>query len=195
MSRKSLVLLTALLAVPLLSLHAHADTIDNFTLVGNGHTVIWSLPDNAAFPDFSLFNFFSESAPATIDGISGYTITGSYYTIFYPGLSVEFFLPASVFGTSAFPLAGPQFTNISFVPATNPPPYFQEDVIGGFFPGTYQLHLLLSTPPDNFTLTINQQTTPAPTPEPSSLLLLATGALSLGALCPRRIRTGRLYAN
>jgi hypothetical protein len=165
---------------------ARADTVDNFTLVGDGHTVTWSLPGAASFPDFSLFNFFYESAPATIDGISGYSIGGDYYTYFYRSLSVEFDLPASIFGASSFPLAGPQFTNISFVAAYNPPPYLQEDVIGGFNPGTYSLQQLSAGPPVDFTLTIAQQTLPD-TPEPPSLLLLATGALGFAWLFARQV--------
>ena len=185
MSSKLLVLLSACLSITLFPRAARGDTIDNFTLVGNGHTVTWSLPGAASFPDFSLFNFFSESAPATVDGISGYSVAGNYYVIFYPFLSVELFLPTSVFGTSALPLAGPQFTTFSTVPATNPPPYLPYDVIGGFIPGTYSLHDVLTNPATDFTLTVTQQTVAA-TPEPPSLLLLATGALSFAWLSTAR---------
>jgi hypothetical protein len=174
-------LLTSALTLPLT---AHADTIDDFSITGGGHTITYSLPATSSFPDFSLFNFFEENAPATIDGVSGYAVTSLYYL---PGLiPVRLILdvPSAVFGTTQLYMNGPLFFSLAFVPATNPPPYFQEDVVPTFIPGTYTLQGLSSfalqplNPPVPYTLTITQETAAA-TPEPSSVVLLATGALGL----------------
>jgi hypothetical protein len=97
------ILFTALLAsASLLSLAAHADTIDDFVLTGNGHTISYSLPATSAFPDFSLFNFFTESASITVDGIFGYVEHGDYYVILVgpSGPLMTLGVPSAVFGTS-----------------------------------------------------------------------------------------------
>ena len=61
--------LFALALIAALVIHpttAHADTIDDFTITGGGHTITYSLPATSSYPDFDLFNFFAESAPTTI---------------------------------------------------------------------------------------------------------------------------------
>jgi hypothetical protein len=63
---------TFLVSALILPLTAQADTLDDFTLAGDGHTITYSLPATSAFPDFPFFNSFTESAPTTIDGVSGY---------------------------------------------------------------------------------------------------------------------------
>jgi hypothetical protein len=189
--RKALFTLALLASAFTLPLTAHADTIDDFTLVGQGHTITYSLPATSAFPDFSHFNSFTESAPTTVDGVSGYVESGQY---FFPGLNVPRLLidvPSSVFGIGFLEFSGPVFFTSTTEPASNPPPDLQDDVVPTFTPGTYTLQSLGSSlqpfsPPVFYTLTITQETPTTPTPEPTSLTLLATGALGFISIAARR---------
>jgi hypothetical protein len=183
--RKALSTLTLSASALILPLTAHADTIDDFVLTGNGHTITYSLPATTSFPDYSLFNFFSETAPTTIDGVSGYIETGQYYdTGIFPRVSLVLDVPSSIFGAPTLILSGSPFINFDFAPAVNPPGYLPLDVVPTFIPGTYNfqdlaLNLQPLDPSVTYTLTITQETSAALTPEPSSLALLATGVLGL----------------
>jgi PEP-CTERM motif len=197
MMRQSLFLLALLASALTLPLTAHADPIDNFVLTGDGHTITYSLPATSAFPDFSLINFFDESGPATIDGVSGYSVGGLYY--FTGDIPVRLILtvPDAVFGVSTLYLGGPNFFSFTTEPASNPPPYLPFDIVTTFIPGTYDLQgesfpiLQPLEPPVDYTLTITQET--AATPEPSTLALLATGALGVIAFAARRKTAHRLF--
>jgi hypothetical protein len=188
---KALFTLTLLASALTLPLIAHADPIDDFVLKGDGHTIAYSLPATSSYPFYSLFNFFSDGARATIDGVSGYNIGGQYAAIF-PYIDVIFDVPSSVYGVSQLYLDGPRFWSIVTEPASNPPPYFQFDIVPTFIPGTYSLQGVSSPPfepldpPVDYTLTITQETSTAPTPEPSTLALLTTGGLGLIAFATRR---------
>jgi PEP-CTERM motif len=188
---KALFTLTLLASALTLPLTALADPIDDFVLKGDGHTVTYSLPATSSYPFYSLFNFFSQGGPATIDGVSGYVVVGQY-AAFFPYIDVIFDVPSSVFGVSQLYLDGPRFWSIATEPASNPPPYFQFDIVPTFIPGTYSLQGVSSPPfepldpPVDYTLTITQETSTAPTPEPSTLALLTTGSLGLIAFSARR---------
>jgi hypothetical protein len=183
--RKSLFLLALFASALILPLTAHADTIDDFSITGGGHTITYSLPGTISSPNYSLFTSFYQSAPTTIDGVSGYAVQGQYFLFFNPPVNLILSVPNAVFGAPALPLldTSSAFISWSFVPASNPPPYFQQDVVATFIPGTYTLEGLSNflqplAPPVPYTLTITQESSAA-TPEPSSVVLLATGALGL----------------
>jgi hypothetical protein len=193
MMSKALFTLALLASAFALPLTAHADTIDDFVLTGNGHTITYSLPATSSSPDFDLFNFFSAGGPAVIDGVSG-DGEGGQYNALAGGIPVTLILNlfTSDVLVSTLDLGGPRFFSVTFEPASNPPPYFQEDVVLTFIPGTYTLQGLSSfgffplDPPVDYTLTITQEGATAATPEPSSLALLATGTLALIAFAARR---------
>jgi hypothetical protein len=189
--RKALFTLTLLASAFALPLTVHADTIDDFVLTGAGHTISYSLPATSSFLDFSLFNFFSEGAPATIDGVSGYSVGGLYY-VEGPPTTLILSVPSSVFGVTQLRLGGPKFFSVDFENIQEPFPYTGL-VVPTFTPGTYTLFqqdnfLDPLFPAVDFTLTITPETSTAPTPEPASLTLLATGALGIISVAARRRR-------
>jgi hypothetical protein len=155
-----------------LPLAAHADTIDDFKLTGNGTTITFSLPASppgnpltcppsggACLPG-SQTNF-SVTTLITFDGVSAQGGIDFPTGQFEGGL-----LLAPPLGR----LVGPQL----FEPdAANPT----------FLTGTFTLEPFSATFPGpiNYTLTITPEISAA-TPEPSSLILLTTGALGLIAL-------------
>jgi PEP-CTERM motif len=176
---KSLFTFVLFASASILPLAAHADTVDDFTLSGDSTTITYSLPSTVTFANFPLFNFFSQSAPTTINGVSGYNETGLYYdTEFFPKISMTLSVPSSVPGSPQLILTGPQFIDFNF----------ESPVLGTatFIPGSYTLESLQFTnplqpfsPPIFYDLTITPESTPPSVPEPSSLLLFATGIASL----------------
>jgi hypothetical protein len=182
--------LSFLSAALILPLAAHGDTIDDFVLTGDGHTISYSLPGVISSPDYATFTSFQVGAPTTIDGVSGYTTNGQYFAIINP-YALILSVPSSIFGESElslgaqpFSFGGPPFIAWSSVPAVNPPSYQQDDVIATFIPGTYTFESFadfgytpFNDPPVFYTLMITQET--GATPEPSSVALFATGALGI----------------
>jgi hypothetical protein len=190
MMRKALFTLALLASAVALPLTAHADTIDDFVLTGDGHIITYSLPATASFPDHLHFDFFYETAPTTIDGVTTVE-AGDYYTPLFPQLSLILAVPYSTSGTPGLLLSGATFINFDFVPASNPPGYLPFNVLTTFIPGTYTLHqennfLLPLSPPVLYSLTITEEPSTTPTPEPSSLILLTTGLLIIAFTVKRK---------
>jgi hypothetical protein len=152
--------LLRLASVLALHLASHADAIDDFVLTGGGQTITYSLPATSSFPDFDLFNFFNESAPTKVNGVSVGIVAGDYYVFLFdpsaPALVLNLVDPA---GNPTLILTGPQFFSFVTVPASNPPPYLPYDIVPTFIPGTYDLQTLVRLSPF--------RCNPFPTPSPS----------------------------
>jgi hypothetical protein len=184
--RKALFTLALLSSALTLPTTAHADTIDDFTLVGQGHTITYALPSSAIVMNHPHAVWLNAGAPTTIDGVPGYDVSGEYYLPGFPTLpQIVLSVPSSINGGN-LALYGPFVVQVSeIIPIDDPSFAHPNDLLVAFVPGTYNLHTLLgSSPFPSYTLTIAAES--APTPEPSSLILLATGSLSLlGAIRSR----------
>ena len=161
-----------------LTLTAHADTIDDFVIAGNGESVIFSLPATTdGYILHAHFNSFFESAPGTIDGSPvtlGALFYVSYFAGSFPGIPA---LGISSTPLTSFPpdLYGDIPYTFNEVPAQFPNPSDEGTVYFTFVPGTYELNDSPYTPGLAYTLTITPETSTAATPEPTTLLLFATG--------------------
>lgn len=173
----SLLLVASVLALPLA---AHADAVDDFVLTGGGHTVSYSLPSTTTFPDDPSVEFFSATAIATIDGVPGYSLFGQYDAIPSQIGTLQLDVPESIFGYSSILFQGPLLVSTAFVPSGDP--NNPVNIVATFLPGTYDLMGAGQLPGFSgegpslpYTLTITPQTATAMTPEPASVVLLATG--------------------
>lgn len=167
----------SLLSLATLPIAAHADTVDNFVLTGNGHTVTWSLPALESIPSNSpQVNSVTFPTTLTVDNVTQSPSDVTFATALFPATMDNPILAGST-------LVGPQVANLIFGPPGTP-------TIGVTFDlGTFNLMDLNPPPiiippptqpptPVDYTLTITQA---AATPEPSSLILLTTGVLLLFA--------------
>jgi hypothetical protein len=191
--RKTLFTLALLASAFTLPLTAHADTIDDFVLTGNGETVTFSLPATGVYTLHQHFDSFSASGPGTINGAPA-TIDTTFYVQYF-----EIVLQAPALSIVSNPqsnipnLYGSIPYSWFVVPAQFPTPQDEGTLYITFVPGTYQLHtgsnfFLPPTPQLPFTLTITPDTSTTPTPDLAGLTLLATGALGIFSLATRRKR-------
>jgi hypothetical protein len=181
--RKALFTLALLASALSLPVAAHADTIDDFVLTGEGHTITYSLPNSAVVMDHPHGVFLQASAPTTIDGVPGYIEGGDYYIPRLNLPSVILSVPSSI-DNGSLTLWGPNVVQVSqIIPVSDPSFGHPDDLLVAFVPGTYNLTLFNpSRPvPSSYSLTITEEPSTAATPEPSTLLLFATG-LAGGAL-------------
>jgi hypothetical protein len=188
--RKALFTLALLASAFTLPLTAHADTIDDFLLTGNGESVTFSLPATTdGYILHAHFNSFLERAPGTIDG-SPVTLGALFYVGFFAGSPPG--IPALDIGSTpptSFPLVLYGFIPYTFneVPAQFPNPSDEGTVYFTFVPGTYELKDSPYTPGLAYTLTITPETSTAATPEPTTLLLFATGMIGIIVAIGRRV--------
>lgn len=185
-----------------LTLAAHADQADDFVLTGGGHTLTYSLPSTFTFPDDPSVEFFFATATTTIDGIPGYTVTGQYDAIPSQIGTLQLSVPESIFGYSSILFQGPQLDSTAFVPSGDP--NNPVNIVATFLPGTYDLmgagqlpNFGGEGPSLPYTLSITPQDATAMTPEPPSLILLATGFFGLvgfAAIKRRRMDTAHWNA-
>jgi hypothetical protein len=176
--RKALFTLALLASALTLPLTAHADTIDDFVLTG-GHTITFSLPASPT----DVLPVLLMGGPATIGFNLGGAVTFDGQTFEEPIEFLNNFQPGAAGLFLGVP-GGPDhfFGQILYSGSTSAPT---------FLTGTFNLSLIdaLANPPlVSYTLTITPETSTAPTPEPASLTLLATGALGIISVAARRRR-------
>jgi hypothetical protein len=163
------------LAAASLPIAAYADTLDA-TLTGDSHTYTFTLPSPYSFPDqLHLVTLPTIQTTGTADGISGHI----FDITFFSGIgSTSNSLNFDELGGPAFSLFGPVLVS-PLLPTGAPPHQIDNAAIatGSFVLTEFSPQGL----PINFNLTITPQAAPSNTPEPSTLVLLATG--TLGSLC------------
>jgi hypothetical protein len=166
----TLALIASALSSPLT---AHADTTDLFTITGDSNTYTFTLPQQFTFPvSLHLVTVPTLTATGTIHGVGGKTFDVTFFTgVGNTGDSLTF---------NDITLAGPPLISLISQSGT-PGNLFDTAAINS---GSYQLIDFANSikGPDFFHLTITPDTTPInppAVPEPTSLLLLATGTLGL----------------
>jgi hypothetical protein len=176
------------LAATILPVAAHADTLDA-TLAGDSHTFVFTLPSQFSFPDqLHLVTVPLIQTTGTADGIAGQTFDVTFFTgIGSTGDSLTF---TDVSTATSFLLTGPVL--ISPLPQTGTPGHLIDTAL--LATGSFTLEDNDISPkggPVNFELTIAPQSPPdTGAPEPSTLLLVGTGMISLVSALRYRTRAG-----
>jgi hypothetical protein len=184
--RTSLAPSVLLVFLSLITVAAHADSIDDFVLVGEGHTITYSLPVSAIVMDHPHGVTLSETAPTTIDGVSGYTTGSTYYVPRLSGLpEMIWYGPSSIDGGTT-ELWGPWVVSATVIPIDDPTVYYPDNLLVTFVPGTYNFFEYTSSAVIPYTLTITPEVSAVP--EPDSLILAATGVLGVLGLAGVRSR-------
>ena len=165
------------LAASILPAAAHADTVDLFTLTTGASVSTWTLPSVVSFTYPDRIPQFLPNFPITLitNGVS----TSTSVTFEYNHAANLIVGDLWVYGGPSFLMTTGVGDNGTFSSYT-----------GTFDLGTFYAGYVYGLSGNNLTeipatLTIVQQAT-APTPEPSSLLLLATASLASLAALKRR---------
>lgn len=163
---KSLFTLALLASALFLPIAAHADAIDDFRITGQGNIITFSLP--ASPPDVFVPTgaggatggfIVLPDTPVTFNGDTSSTSIEFFNGELYVGAGLNFFEPGV-----AYTLVGAiLYTGSEYEPT--------------FKLGTFDLHQFASG--QEYTLTITPESAPPSVPEPSSLLLLLSGASGL----------------
>ena len=166
--RKALFTL-ALLASPFtLPLAAHADTIDDFVLTGDGNTITFSAPAIYSAPNPShMVTATLPDIASSVNGVGGYSLFISFYLPSWPfrsGLDFEITpsLSTGVPGVfSEYELTGPDL--IELLPGTTP-----TFTVAEFLPGTYSLSTFFVVPENTRVASRSPSPSrPKPPPPPS----------------------------
>jgi PEP-CTERM motif len=165
-------ILASALTIPLT---AHADAIDDFVLTGGSVDITFSLP---ASPPGNLVVCPPSSGPTSCQNGSQTDFTASTL-VTNNGVTT---MGSLNFATGRFggglTAGGTRFLG--------PQLFLPDAATPTFLIGTFNLSSF-ANPLIDYTLTITQETTTAPTPEPSTFALFATGALGIASAARRRI--------
>ena len=168
---------------------ALADPVFDFTVIGDGHTFQFSLPNPATITDHphALEVYFS-GVPGTADGASGYTFSSMFVTESrgYAGADFTFDVTPLAAGSGGYALFGPTlFTLVSDVPNPMGNVYDGDLLTFAFVPGDYTfLGLGSAGTVQTFSVDITEEA--AVTPEPGTWILWLTGAGLLPVALQRR---------
>jgi hypothetical protein len=179
---------------------ARADTIDDLVVTGAGHTITFSLPSvlsliaapqGAAQPDH-----VESGSTGFVDGVGGYNLFAEFVVPNGLGFGDLLSVSPSISGGSSedgetyFSLFGPLLVSPSSSTTISLPtiPYTETTDYFTLIPGTFtecEVGDPSASPSapcaygNPVTVTIMPETSPTPTPEPSSFILLATGGSGL----------------
>jgi PEP-CTERM motif len=172
------------LAATALPIAAHADTLDA-TLIDGSHTFTFTLPSPYTFPDqLHLVAIPTIRTTGTADGVSGQTFDVTFYTGSVPGfLGFQSVTINELFGTQ-YVLYGASLISPLYQPPPGTPPGTDTVLIdtGSFTLLDFQRSSAAG--PYYVQLIITPQSA---TPEPSTLLLFATGMMGIAGAIRRRM--------
>ena len=166
------------LAAIFLPLAAHADTLDA-TLIDGSHIFTFTLPSPYSFPDqLHLVTIPTITTTGAADGVNGQTFDVTFFTGI-GATSESVFITG--FGGTPYELYGPVLISPGSNPSA-PPNYLTAIIHTGSFT-LLDLERSSAAGPYFVNLTITPQSA---TPEPSALLLFATGMMGIIGVIGRR---------